>query len=1023
MELNFKNRIFRFVRSFVDLTDYLEKIINSDETEAEILIEKANKKLIYKKLKDKIEIIFEDKNFDLYKEPIVFINEKNENLFKIYNDSDLIYKKQILEQINDEYDFYLPNKDKITFNDVGKAGEKTIKLKKKINEYENIFKPLCTRLSTEDKNLTINTNCLLPDGSQSLFIEPNSEFKLIIGNRIDLINKIVDFMENNKKLILKIYGSDGIGKSVTFLYFMSIKTDYKIIYFNLKDIYKYKSDKIQYFKNALLKYFSADSHSEFIVGEDKETDENMFQYNYDLYLNCINDIKKDLTDDFWKILDHFCQYIKYCNNSIIIIDQYKDEYDSEKELYKLIKRIYSGNKQNIKFIISSSLNDNSVKEDLIVDLKYIFRDDIKIKDILNISKENTNNTIDTIDELFQNFEFENNNNEKNYNEDFSNISLFNAPLNYSEDIEMKNNIGDISTNKYEDKLISNLHLHESDKKIIECTEIIYINNLISVEGFFEDNSEEKELYKLFNFNPKTFTKFGNFLNPHSTLLKKDQYFYFLNSIFNGIKKKVEVFYKILEQRIKGYTQERLKGSNLVKLYEIIKNKKQLDLKELIEYLEVFPFKYIKIYLSENSQKDNIIFLNKELNEKKFILDYSYEFIEIAFAKIIDIISPSTVINMKDLSGSGIGSLLENKIKRIIVNSGYVLRYLWDFSSENVKEKEKKYIYDFNKYRKIELEYDDIKKNKIVDKNINYYILPGSETNKSLDSVILQPYGLESFNIIFLQITKFKKKIKRKNDYIKDCIKAKKKIESIYEIKINQMYFYFVLAEDFDNEDTKIDLELNNISYFYYSIKQESFTKDGKVKIYLDKLNDNEAEIFSDNETNEYQNFESKLASINLIEKYLQKKRRINNDIKINEGHYISAQKYLLKKTPNIGLDYENKKEMIKIVKKSKTKYSYKSITFQFAFCINLYEFYKFEKFEDLIGLLVYKKNKGKKKFFSYFYNGVIYQKGDDLSIKYFCHDKNVPRKVINFMNNYLVNEIPEIYMNLIYVFKIYSLNK
>ena len=44
MELNFKNRIFRFVRSFVDLTDYLEKIINSDETEAEILIEKANKK-------------------------------------------------------------------------------------------------------------------------------------------------------------------------------------------------------------------------------------------------------------------------------------------------------------------------------------------------------------------------------------------------------------------------------------------------------------------------------------------------------------------------------------------------------------------------------------------------------------------------------------------------------------------------------------------------------------------------------------------------------------------------------------------------------------------------------------------------------------------------------------------------------------------------------------------------------------------------------------------------------------------
>ena len=43
-------------------------------------------------------------------------------------------------------------------------------------------------------------------------------------------------MKNDKKFILKIYGSNGIGKSIIFLYFMAIKSDYKIIYFNLKDI-------------------------------------------------------------------------------------------------------------------------------------------------------------------------------------------------------------------------------------------------------------------------------------------------------------------------------------------------------------------------------------------------------------------------------------------------------------------------------------------------------------------------------------------------------------------------------------------------------------------------------------------------------------------------------------------------------------------------------------------------------------------------------------------------------------------
>ena len=85
----------------------------------------------------------------------------------------------------------------------------------------------------EGKYLDINTNNLLPEKSPSLSINYCENFKLIIDSRMSLINKLKEFGQNKDKYILKIYGSDGIGKSVTFLYFMSIETEYKIIYFNL----------------------------------------------------------------------------------------------------------------------------------------------------------------------------------------------------------------------------------------------------------------------------------------------------------------------------------------------------------------------------------------------------------------------------------------------------------------------------------------------------------------------------------------------------------------------------------------------------------------------------------------------------------------------------------------------------------------------------------------------------------------------------------------------------------------------
>ena len=460
----------------------------------------------------------------------------------------------------------------------------------------------------------------------------------------------------------------------------------------------------------------------------------------------------------------------------------------------------------------------------------------------------------------------------------------------------------------------------------------------------------------------------------------------------------------------------------MKLNELIVNKKTLNLKELIQYLEVFPFKYLKIYIDETETniENKIINLNEQLKEIKFRLDYSYEFIEIAIAKIIDMISPSTLISIKDLSGSAIGSLFENKIKRNIENKNFKIRYLWDFSTKDVKAKKDKYIYNFNEFTKTKLKYDDIDKNLLTDKNSYYYILPGSQTNKYLDAAILKPYGFNSYNMISLQMTKFKATIKSKKDYINACFKAKDKFEKVYGIKINRMFFYFILAEDFDNNKTKIELQIKNIPYFYYSIINESFSKNKDTAVYLDNLDDNEAEIFNNDTANEYQNFDSKLASINLMEMFLQKKRRLGDNFKINKNHYESARKFIIKQKYKIYLDQKTKQKMINIVKKS--LYSTKIFILKFIFYINSYEFFQIQRKDNLIGLLIH-YNENKEKRYNFLYNGVIYPIDESIPNKYLSNDNNKKRKIINLDQNYEVSKIPEKYWDLIFVFKLYFLNK
>jgi hypothetical protein len=466
-------------------------------------------------------------------------------------------------------------------------------------------------LPIDVKDILINTNCFLPDGSPSLRIDINSNLKLIVGQRNVLINKILEFMKNEKKMILKIYGTDGIGKSVTFLYFTTIKTDYKIIYFNLKDIYKFNPDKTQYFKNALMKYYATNCHYDLREGKQlTKQEERVINYYYDQYLKCIKnmDMKNIFSNDFWEMLAEFCKYITYIGNSIIIIDQYKEEYDQKKKLDQLLKNI---NRKQMKFIVSSSLNDNTVKEKLRVDLMRIFREEIKLTIFDEKTEEIGKSFDDFVDEIFANFQYKQNEDKADDdNDDFSNISLFNETIDDSIKFQPKDKKEEIANNiDFEKNLISNLNLSYPNKDLLELTDTIYINNLISVESIVQDEDDnEKDLYRLFVFNPKTYTKYINFLQTNDTNeLKKNLNRHFLDLKFYEILEKVDKFYiNLMRKNNNKYSSEYLKATLLVKLKDIIDNKRELDLKELIQSLEIFPLKYLEIYIAG----DNSIFERK-----------------------------------------------------------------------------------------------------------------------------------------------------------------------------------------------------------------------------------------------------------------------------------------------------------------------------------------------------------------------------------------------------------------------------
>ena len=381
MEMFFQRHIFRFRVGDIQIAEDLDKILASKENEGIIKTTQKEKILTFKKNEKNIEIKLENQKFLIDNNPILFLNQTNKILFKVYirTEENL---SNILEFAGPKFEYYLPSDKKLSKDELIKKKNEIMEVIVKLanNEYKEIFEPLCKKLTiNEDSFINIKANCFLPESSQSLMIEHNANFKLCIDKRIDLINMMIDFIKSNK-FILKIYGSEGIGKSVSFLYLTALESDYKYIYFNLRDINKNPLKIYSYFKKAMMRYYSNipnKSDSEDIKNKD----------NYDFYLLEILDMEKHYGDKFkygtfWDMLKYFCDFIENYEKSVIIIDQYKSEYGDIKILKSLLSNCKKGG--NIKFIISSSLNDYSVKEDFILDLMVIYQKKFNLKLYLKI---------------------------------------------------------------------------------------------------------------------------------------------------------------------------------------------------------------------------------------------------------------------------------------------------------------------------------------------------------------------------------------------------------------------------------------------------------------------------------------------------------------------------------------------------------------------------------------------------------------------------------------------------------------
>ena len=909
-------------------------------------IDETYNKINYEIIKDEIKIIFENfgnKSINIFKNPIKIKDEHNKELFKIYEKDTL---KMLYDKYLDIYEFYYNNK---LLDMKALENYPEIILKKKASTLLSNFKPLFSKkiIPENTKAICTLTNELTPVNINSLNLVRNSSLNIIIKNRNELINEFKNFIISEQN-ILKMYGCDGVGKSISLIYFTSLINDKKIVYFNLKE---WKNEtlikKITIIKEQIMQLF-ADNSGEINKFKD-EKDKNLLYdlcfKEYNLFIKELENkklLEKNNQFNFWNIFKYLIDNA-LCNNTVFILDQYKIEDDLDHQLLEIEYKFSSEKSKLIKLIISSSINDMEIKVDFLNKLKY-FQKAKAQEGSLNEKKSNEGDDLIIFEKFIE---------ETNPKED---ITYFDSIKNFRYEEKVDEN---------EQAKIEIEYSEESKVKIGQNMRIIYINDLVSVEQLkdFEKNNEKLiEKMKIFNFNPKYYNKFKEFYYSNKQIPLNQLYSQFLSRTYNHLKNKILKFYQEYCLNLTKNSYEKYTCENLAILVDLIKEKTELNLEQVVFYAEKIPLKYVKINRinSNNGSKDKFFYINENLEESLYYFDYTFPFIEYVIHRIIYDIGNAPNINFSNLSPSAIGSFLENQILRNFADKKriekFLIRNVWSF--QNIYPKEEKNIEKIDIFNFNIVICDDIKENPLLFFDSNYYIVPQNPINQYLDSVILIPClssaQVPQFDLISLQMTIKKKTIYSKKEYEEATISAAKLLERIYKIKINYKYFIFILAKDYQNQSTKSDLFQKNIQFIFYSTTDSCFyLNDSKKMVSVKNLLNITYKVKDENDLYSEETVFYKTLKLKEVETLLQKKRKKDNKpitkklFTFTRGHYFGNDS-------SLELDDDLKSKIIEIIKKENA--DKRNITIEYAFSENLLFYFELMDFEDLIGLIFFKSN-------------------------------------------------------------------
>ena len=203
------------------------------------------------------------------------------------------------------------------------------------------------------------------------FIYPNNitEFKYYpTENRQNLEENFSSLINNEKITQFKITGPSGEGKSISLLYFS--RCSFNKIYLNLKTIYNlYSSSNIEKYLDLLIHEFG---RLNFKNPSKKKEFENIFN--------------KYSINNFWELLEQLSKILKE-QEILLIFDQFKEKYVEKKYLDKIKENL----KGKLKIIISSSINDHEIGNQVANSL-------IKHKDdIFKLTEDNQNDYFYYID--------------------------------------------------------------------------------------------------------------------------------------------------------------------------------------------------------------------------------------------------------------------------------------------------------------------------------------------------------------------------------------------------------------------------------------------------------------------------------------------------------------------------------------------------------------------------------------------------------------------------------------------------